>query len=510
MRAFVDMQLEPPIIRLWTVRRTRNPSMPLFGIRSVIPSLRGRFAWFASIFAATLILVGPIASLQAQDQENVIARFATGQLTNADVDAAIARQGNPAKLPPEKLRERVIRSLAAGYAIEEQLAGGGRSPPPVLDKSLAESRRQLMLDYYISNQITQQKSSDSEIRRLIESKPRYFALRATFRYFQFMIPASQPDQAKPALAQLLAFKSSGRPTIEGVNAFKARMRNQGIPLLGQQLYQSSEALSDEALSTLERMAANRDYVTIRQEAGAIRALVLLDRIADPVDPEEVKGQIAQGLATAKVEEQRQRLIEQIGRAAIDAARNRKQDDTGMVNVTGAVDRNIAAQPRSDTNDASLLNLFGGGSGNAVGIDGRAIKDEEQIQRTLVGLVALLVSLPLLLWACLRWTLVIRDPANLREVGNPRRDWMTRLSIVAPLTGVIGLGALAALVHALPRIIAELSAVSLLVASVGALAVGGALAYAWRTQSLATREDRRRGLWPIVPLAAIVAAAAWFA
>lgn len=484
--------------------------MPLPGKRPVIARYGAGFARLAGAFAASLILVCPTGSVQAKDEASVIARFATGQLTNADVDAAIARQGNPGNLPPEKLRERVTRSLAAGHAIEEQLVGGGRSPPPALEKAIADSRRQIMLDYYISNQIAQQKPSDSEIRKVIEGTPRYFSLRATFRYFQFAIFASQPGQAKPALDQLQALQSGGRPTIQGVNAFKARMRNQGITLIGQQFYQSSEALPDEALSTLERMAATRDYVSVKQDNGAIRALVLLDRIADPVDPEEVKAQIAQGLASAKVEEQRQRLIEQIGQAAIEAARNRKVDDTGMVNVTGAVDRSIAAQARQGADDGSLLNLFGGGSGNAAGIDGRAIRDEEQVQRMLVGLVALLVPLPLLLWACLRWVLVIRDPANLREVGMPRHDWMTRLSIVAPLTGAIGLGALVALVHAVPRIMAELSALSLLAASAGALVVGVALAYAWGRQALATREDRRRGLWPIVPLAAIVAAAAWFA
>lgn len=505
-----ELPINETRLRLRSAQSEMNPSMSFAGNHFANARGGAGFARFAGVLFALLALVCAADPVMAKDEANVIARFATGELTNADVDAAIARQGNPGNLPLDKLRERVTRSLAAGYAIEEQLAGGGRSPPPTLNRSIAESRRQIMLDYYISNQITQQKPSNSEILKVIESKPRYFGLRATFRFFQFVILTNQPDKTKPALNELQALRSAGRPTIEGVNAFKARMRNQGIPLIGQQFYQSSEVLTDEALSTLERMAAMRDYVSVKQDKGGVRLLVLLDRIADPVDPEEVKAQIAQGLATAKAQEQRQRLIEQIGQAAIAAARNRKVDDTGMVNVTGAVDANVAKQALADAGDGSLLNLFGGGSANTGNIDGRAIRDGAQVQRALVELVALLLPLPMLLLACLRWALIIRDPANLREIGKPRRDWMVRLRIVGPLTVAICIGALAALVHAIPRIVAQVPTVPLLVGAVAAVALGGALAYAWRKQSLATHEDRRRALWPVVPLVVIVVAAAWFA
>lgn len=457
-----------------------------------------------------LVLPGTAAIAADKDQKSaVIATFPNGEITTADVDTALVRIGNPSGQSPAKLREQVTNSLIAAYAVEDRVTSGGRRPPSMIERQISEARRQILLDYYLSMQLQKPQPPAEAIDQAISSQPQLFSGRATFRFFQFIVVTRQPFQVIAAKREIDAFRASGVPSIERVNAFKARLRQLSIPMAGQQVFRSSEAIPREMLVTLEEMARTRGYIRIQQGQGAFRMIVLLDRFPDPVDPEEMRMQVAQGLANAQLQLDRQRLIDELAVAALRDLRTKGKDDGQFVNVIGDVDKNVAARAAKAGSDGSVLNLFRSYGTQASIITGKGLTTNVRIQRASAHLGILLVAAPFLLWVCARWYIFVRRRLRRRGRASELDGWSLNRYLVALSSAGGWAATLWILGYAIPEIFHVLSVRTFVTISVGALLVGGALAYAWSTVSFLTHEDRVRALWPVPLLLPIMFAAAWY-
>ncbi|MBF9149664.1 hypothetical protein [Novosphingobium jiangmenense] len=449
----------------------------------------------------------------AEDKEQkstVIATFPNGEVTTADVDTALVRIGNTGGQSPAKLREQVKNSLIAAYAVEDRVTSGGRRPPSVVERQISEARRQILLDYYLGMQLEKPQPPEEAVNQAISSQPQLFAGRATFRFFQFIVVTKEPFQVAAAKREIDALRRvPGAPTIERINAFKSRLRQLAIPMAGQQVFRSSEAMPREMLGTLEDMARSRDYIRIQQGQAAFRMIVLLDRFADPVDPDEMRTQVAQGLANAQLQADRQRLIDELATTALRELRTKRKDDGQYVNVIGDVDKDVAARAAQGPDDGSVLNLFRSYGTQASIITGKGLTANVRIQRASAHLGILLVAAPFLLWVCTHWYVFVARRNQRRRSRSVPSTWTSRRYVVALAAGCGGASVLWMLGYAIPEIYNVLTFRTFATISGGSLLVGGALAYAWSSVSFDTHDDRVRALWPIPLLLPIMFAAAWF-
>lgn len=303
----------------------------------------------------TATLVGIFLVCSPARADDVLARFETGTVTRDDVDRAVARQGLPATA---QNRTAALRALVAGYAVEEQLGRGGKTLPPELDKAVADARRQVMLNYYLDKQLKRNKPEAGAIDDFVRKNPQFFGNRATYRYVRLLIDGGGkplPDSVQAAIRQL---QGGGRPTIAGVNRLKAVLRGVQLPTAAQEFYQGSEQLGPEQLRDLEAMASGGQRPRLRQLGQASELIVLIDRIPDPVDPADMRMQIANGLMTQDVQAQSQRLIDEIGAAKLDELRRARLEDADEFNLTGKADPSLKTRAAQASDGGSVLNLFG--------------------------------------------------------------------------------------------------------------------------------------------------------
>lgn len=308
-------------------------------------------AFFRTSFLPILVL-GLSASAHGQE---VVARLPGWAVTKAELDQLVSRQGLPLN---DQNRTRVLRSIAAGYAVEEKLGGSAKTLPPELEKAVGDARRQIMLNYYLDKQLQRPKPDADDIDEFVKKNPQFFGRRATYRFFQILVDTGTkplPASVKTALDKLQA---GGPVDIGRINAFKAVARGAGVSLAAQETFASSEKLGPEQLRQLDGLAGGQGRVLARKRDGnAVELLVLLDRIPDPVDPAEMRAQVAQGLAAQSIQGESARLVDEIGAAKLEELRRAQPDDADVLNLTGKAP--LALDPGKEE-AGSILDLFGNG------------------------------------------------------------------------------------------------------------------------------------------------------
>lgn len=297
-----------------------------------------------------ILVLGLSASAHAQE---VVARLPGWAVTKAELDQLVARQGLPLT---DQNRTRILRSIAAGYGVEEKLSGGAKTLPPELEKAVGDARRQIMLNYYLDKQLQRPKPDAEDIDEFVRKNPQFFSRRATYRFFQMLVDTGTkplPASLKTALDQLQA---GGPVDIARINAFKAVARGAGVSLAAQEAFASSEKLSPEQLRRLDALAGGGRRVLVRKRDGnALEVLVLLDRIPDPVDPAEMRAQIAQGLVAQSIQGESARLVDEIGAAKLEELRQAEPDDADVLNLTGKTPLSLDSNKEEA---GSILDVFG--------------------------------------------------------------------------------------------------------------------------------------------------------
>lgn len=402
----------------------------------------------------------------------VIAKFPNGEVTSDDVDAAMLRQGM-GNTP--QTRQAVLRAIVAAYAVEDQLTSKGKELPPDLAKALADPRRQMMLDYYLQKQYKATRPSNSDVEDFVNKNPQFFRNRATFRFFQFMIDSRRPDQVASVQSALAQLRSTGKPTVEGVNRFKAALRDQNIRLIAEQLYLGTEQMPPQQLQDLEGLAASRTYIKSQQNNSSIRITVLLDRIPDPVDPDDMRPQIERGLMAQNIQAQRQGLIDSIGASALEALKNRKAEDNTVLDLSGRENPLVNKKADTSNEDGIFLRLFRSLSADPnIGILNNRYKQTNLMVRYAainLGLIALLT--PSLLTMSFQ---ICRAGFHRRRSSS--RMWRRRAKILTPVIIAVILTMALALAYKLQSLLSIMGLRSFLTVGLGVTLLGAVLAYVW--------------------------------
>ncbi len=445
---------------------------------------------------ATTLMLAACASIGLAcpaDAAQVLARFANGQITSDDVDAVIIRQhaGNT-----PQARQAVLRTLVAAYAVEEELTSKGKELPPVLEQALADPRRQMMLDYYLQNQFTKHEPTDADIDAFVASNPQFFANRATFRYFDFMIETRGSDATATVQAAIGRLRATRKPTIEAVNRFKADLREQNIRLIAEQHYQGSEQLPSDQLRLFEELATSRTWYRVEPRNGSVRLVALLDRIADPVDPVDMRPQIVRGLIAQDMQSQRRGLVDAIGAAKLEDLRRHKDDDSSVLDLSGRPNPMVRKIDVTDEGGFFLRLFRRVTADTTVGIMNKQLKEatiRARYSAINLGLIALLV--PIVALGGLYFA-----RASLARRSSRRRSWERRPGLIVPMvvtvTGAVGAG----LATKLPGLLDAMGGRAFTTVGVGAGLVGAGLAYAINRRAEVSGGAMPLGGWLALALA----------
>ncbi|WP_448664969.1 hypothetical protein ACG3SL_09925 [Sphingomonas sp. CJ20] len=272
-------------------------------------------------------------------QADVVARIGDDVITRADVTRQLADGGIDPRAATARQFEGAARAAAAERVVERSFDANDGALPEDLSQALAQARRRVMLEYYVRQRLDAYRPTDREIARFVESNPRMFAGRETFRYQNLLIQWKTPAARTAAIALLDAFARIPAPDVAAVNQLKASLVAAGADFRGGSFVRSTEQFEGDVLQRLQPLGRGH-ATTYAVQGQGIDLLVLLDRIPDPADPGVMQAQIAALLSRQHAERQREELITRLSEPVLadGALRPRR---TGAVAETAADDRDEA-------------------------------------------------------------------------------------------------------------------------------------------------------------------------
>lgn len=264
-----------------------------------------------------LSLALPCAAL-AGDEAQIIARVSRQIVTTADVAAYAALVPPEPDETPEMLRDRARDLLLAGLLAQTLLLEGAEPPPEDLRLQLQEAQRRIALDYYIASHAAPYTPGAAEIAAFARDNPQMFEDRATYRYVEILLPGLAPERERQ-VRDLLSHLPDGPLATAEAAALMGRLREADIPFRAQSAIRSSEQLPAGFASLLDGLWAAPRRFSLQPGAAEGRLVLLLDRLADPVEASDMRAQIAQGLTLRNAADQRRAIIRDLAEAAMDSS-----------------------------------------------------------------------------------------------------------------------------------------------------------------------------------------------
>lgn len=295
----------------------------------------------------------------AEEPATIIARVGTVEVTTADVDRTLARLPQAPETIPEEQWNATKNLLLSMLVVEDQILNSGDPMPADLHAALMDTRRQVMLDYYIAHATHPYTPSDADIDSFILSNPNLFGDRAVFRYVEMLIFPTAPSGAEEIESIIGKSLISDEIRQQDIQNLANKLRAANLQFGVQSMLRSSEQLSAELLTKLETLATSETHYTLEPAAQGFRLTLLLQRIADPVDATQMRAQIAEGLIKRDADQQRKAIIEQLAQKALNNV-----DDTPVASAEHTVParkRPVSLEQALLAVDAALLVLltFGG-------------------------------------------------------------------------------------------------------------------------------------------------------
>jgi len=262
--------------------------------------------------AVVLFASAGVVPLLADDSVtgDVVARIGDSSISRDDLSRRLVAAGiDPTSVSPRE-RERMTRLMAAEVAAEQRLDQQGALPAP-LARTLADTRRQVMLDYYVRDRLDSYRPTDAEIQRFAEQNPQMFAGRETFRYQHLRIRWNDASQKSAAINLIRSFAGLANVTPAKLNELKLGLTQAGVQLQAASLVRSTEQLDPVLETRFDGMREKGTKVSMTEANNALDVLILQQRFADPIDANLMKNQIAAALVRQHVERQRAQILDRL-------------------------------------------------------------------------------------------------------------------------------------------------------------------------------------------------------
>lgn len=277
-----------------------------------------RIGLFRLLLACVMVLFGSVSVVPALAADsvanNVVARINDSSISRDDLNRRLAAAGiDPTSVSPHQ-RLRMTRLMAAEFVAEQRLDQHG-TLPATLARTLAETRRQVMLDYYVRDRLDNYRPTDAEIQRFATQNPQMFSGRETFRYQQLRMRWDDAAQKRAAIGLVRSFAGRASVTPESVNELKLGLTRAGVQLQAASLVRSTEQLDSKLGTRFDQMRDRRTPVSMINQKDTLDVLILQQRVADPVDANLMKNQIAAALVRQHVERQRTQIIARLTASA---------------------------------------------------------------------------------------------------------------------------------------------------------------------------------------------------
>lgn len=296
-------------------------------------------------------------------------------VTINEVQQRLMQTGGPrAGETLEAAFERVADELIAELVVERQLSRLPRFDPR-LNEQLARMRRELMMEFFLQTNVESRIPTEAEIQAFVAENPQFFEDRASFWITQFLLEFPDED-ARSNFDAALDTLRAGELTPVRILDLQRRLLEIEVPFQRQSIWRSSEQLPPELLDRLEALYASDERIELIVSDNRAELLLLLQRTADPVDPELQRQQIVQGFFQQSIMEQRNALIASLaqpvrrGDADADADAALEASD-GVISIAGAEDPDDLINGAGQDSDVMAAETVADASGAGGGAAGTA-------------------------------------------------------------------------------------------------------------------------------------------
>ncbi|MEM9247057.1 MAG: hypothetical protein AAGB05_00020 [Pseudomonadota bacterium] len=250
--------------------------------------------WTALAVIAVLAGVATLAMAQEVPNESPIARVGPEAVLPADLEDALAagrgqRPGATPEVQRQEVRDRLVAELWA-----QQVFGAEARSDPELAATLQEAERQILFQMYAQSQFEPEPPTDAEIDAYVAAHPAFFSERVEYRLQTFRI---LPELALGTadLAAIIAPLSLPPITEETTAELARALAASGIPFEQQNLWTGGETLPEPLRTRLEAMRVAERPVHITTGPDLTEIIVLFAARPAPINPEQVRDQVANRL-----------------------------------------------------------------------------------------------------------------------------------------------------------------------------------------------------------------------
>ncbi len=247
---------------------------------------------YLQLIAATALF----ASLSAcepppsADGTSVVAKVGGDIISEAELDAGVARLGRLGEADPVQARGKVLDALIEQYLISQAAKSAKLDKAPEVALALRQAQRQVLVESYMERKFKGlSKPTDSEINDYYIRHPELFSARKIYR-----IQELQLQMASERLPEVAAQLKQSRT----LAAFADWLKAQGIEGKAGQAVKPAEQIPPAMLAQLKDMQDGQ-FTVLATEPERISVLQLQGSQVQPVTLEQARAAIGQLLLSEK-------------------------------------------------------------------------------------------------------------------------------------------------------------------------------------------------------------------
>lgn len=193
-------------------------------------------------------------------------------------------------------RGTVLTELIKERLAEELVSDDVIAAAPDLARALDESRRQVLLKYYLYKHVSVAPPTLEHIKDYIAQHSELFENRRTYHFTEIIIYLPQKTGLSALIGKVEDVTRVDNPTTESLRMFCDWLDEMRITYGYSKLWQSSEQMPPQQRKLLEALDRSDRKVRLETTGDEYRVVVLHGSFADPLDPYRSRNAVGQMLA----------------------------------------------------------------------------------------------------------------------------------------------------------------------------------------------------------------------
>ena len=219
----------------------------------------------------------------------------TEPITRAELDDAVGArvQQTFGSQDEPRARAQVLKELIKERLAEEIVTDEEIARAPDLARALSDARRQVLLQYYLSRNVSVAPPSLDEVKAYISEHPDFFERRRTYHFSEIIISLPRESGTSALIGKIQDATNVDEPTPESLRMLCDQLDGMGVVYGYSKVWQSSEQIEAQLFNILRELDRARRKVKLEKSGAEYRVVVLHGSFADPLDPFRSRNGVAQ-------------------------------------------------------------------------------------------------------------------------------------------------------------------------------------------------------------------------